>query len=662
MRTNLSSQIVLYQVPKKYYQPDSALEISGISRFEKIHTHITNSASESSIVVAREIADLILQRQAENRTCTLCFTSGRSPIEVFKELVRLHNEENLSFQNVIVFNLFEYYPLNANYAQSCFNQIKTNLLDKIDILPENIHSIDPTLNQSEISQFCANYELKIKEYGGIDYQILGVGGAGNVGFNEPGSQASSQTRLILLDTNSREEAVHFFGSLNEVPAGAITMGINTILKAKRIALLAFGEHKANIIKAIVEGQMTDQYPASFLQMHTNTTVFLDIHSASALTRISCPWLVTSCEWSDKLIRRAIVWLCQKTGKPILKLTNKDYNENGLSELVALYGSAYNVNIKIFNDLQHTITGWPGGKPNVDDSNRPERANPYPKRVIVFSPHPDDDVISMGGTLKRLVDQGHEVHVCYETSGNIAVGDDEIIRFIAFIKGFTDMFDPGNKAIIAKYDEIRKFLLEEKSKNDIDTFDVRMLKGLLRRGEAKAACRFMGVRSKNVHFLNLPFYETGTIKKGDLGRPDVDIVKAVIEEVKPHQIYVAGDLADPHGTHKVCLDAVLAAVDEVKDDAWMQDCRIWMYRGAWMEWEIDHIEMAVPLSPEELRAKRNAILKHQSQMEGAPFMGGDERLFWQRSEDRNKATADLYCQLGLAAYEAIEAFVQYIPIR
>ena len=662
MRTNLSSQIVLYQVPKKYYQPDSALEISGISRFEKIHTHITNSASESSIVVAREIADLILQRQAENRTCTLCFTSGRSPIEVFKELVRLHNEENLSFQNVIVFNLFEYYPLNANYAQSCFNQIKTNLLDKVDILPENIHSIDPTLNQSEISQFCANYELKIKECGGIDYQILGVGGAGNVGFNEPGSQASSQTRLILLDTNSREEAVHFFGSLNEVPAGAITMGINTILKAKRIALLAFGEHKANIIKAIVEGQMTDQYPASFLQMHTNTTVFLDIHSASALTRISCPWLVTSCEWSDKLIRRAIVWLCQKTGKPILKLTNKDYNENGLSELVALYGSAYNVNIKIFNDLQHTITGWPGGKPNVDDSNRPERANPYPKRVIVFSPHPDDDVISMGGTLKRLVDQGHEVHVCYETSGNIAVGDDEIIRFIAFIKDFTDMFDPGNKAIIAKYDEIRKFLLEEKSKNDIDTFDVRMLKGLLRRGEAKAACRFMGVRSKNVHFLNLPFYETGTIKKGDLGRPDVDIVKAVIEEVKPHQIYVAGDLADPHGTHKVCLDAVLAAVDEVKDDAWMQDCRIWMYRGAWMEWEIDHIEMAVPLSPEELRAKRNAILKHQSQMEGAPFMGGDERLFWQRSEDRNKATADLYCQLGLAAYEAIEAFVQYIPIR
>ena len=662
MRTNLSSQIVLYQVPKKYYQPDSALEIYGISRFEKIKTHITNTALESSIAVAREIADLIRQRQAENRTCTLCFTSGRSPIEVFNELVRLHKEENLSFKNVIVFNLFEYYPLNVNFAQSCLNQIKTNLLDKIDILPENIHSIDQTLNQSEISQHCANYELKIKECGGIDYQVLGIGGAGNIGFNEPGSQASSLTRLILLDTKSREEAVHLFGSLNEVPAGAITMGINTILKARRIALLAFGEHKANIIKEVIEGQMTDQHPASFLQMHTNTTAFLDVHSASALTRISCPWLVTSCEWNDKLTRRAIVWLCQKIGKPILKLTNKDYNENGLSELVALYGSAYSVNIKIFNDLQHTITGWPGGKPNVDDSNRPERAYPFPKRVIVFSPHPDDDVISMGGTLKRLVDQGHEVHVCYETSGNIAVGDDEIIRFIAFIKGFTDMFDPGNKAILTKYEEIRKFLLEEKGKNDIDTFDVRMLKGLLRRGEAKAACRFMGVRSKNVHFLNLPFYETGTIKKGDLGRADVDIVKAVIEEVKPHQIYVAGDLADPHGTHKVCLDAVLAAVDEIKDDEWMQDCRIWMYRGAWMEWEIDHIEMAVPLSPEELRAKRNAILKHQSQMEGAPFMGGDERLFWQRSEDRNKATADLYCQLGLAAYEAIEAFVQYIPIR
>ncbi len=662
MRTNLSSQIVLYQVPKKYYQPDSALEMSGISRLEKIKTHITTTSKESSQVVAQEIANLIRQKAKENKKCVLCFTSGRSPIELFSELVRIHDEENLSFQNVIVFNLFEYYPLDINFAQSCLNQIKTNLLDKIDILPENIHSIDPTLNQSEIAQYCINYEQLIEECGGIDYQILGIGEIGNIGFNEPGSQASSQTRLILLDHRSRKEAAHFFGSTEKVPAGAITMGINTILKAKRIALLAFGEHKAAIIKKIIEGNMTDLYPASFLQMHTNTTVFLDINSASALTRISCPWIVASCEWNDKLIRRAIVWLCQKTGKPILKLTNKDYNENSLSELVVLYGSAYNVNIKIFNDLQHTITGWPGGKPNADDSNRPERANPYPKRVMVFSPHPDDDVISMGGTLKRLVDQGHEVHVCYETSGNIAVGDDEIIRFIAFVKGFTDMFDPENKKTIKKYDEIRKFLLEEKGENDIDTYDVRMLKGLLRRGEAKAACRFMGVRSKNVHFLNLPFYETGTIKKGDLGRADVDIVKAVIEEVKPHQIYVAGDLADPHGTHKVCLDAVLAAIDEVKDDEWMQDCRIWMYRGAWMEWEIDHIEMAVPLSPEELRAKRNAILKHQSQMEGAPFMGDDERLFWQRSEDRNKATADLYCQLGLAAYEAIEAFVQYIPIR
>ena len=662
MRTNLSSQIVLYQVPKKYYQPDSALEMSGISRLEKIKTHITTTSKESSEIVAQEIANLIRQKAKENKKCVICFTSGRSPIELFNELVRMHDEENLSFQNVIIFNLFEYYPLDVNFAQSCLNQIKSNLLDKVDILPENIHSIDPTLNQSDIAQYCIDYERQIEECGGIDYQILGIGEIGNIGFNEPGSQASSQTRLILLDHRSRKEAAHFFGSTEKVPAGAITMGINTILKAKRIALLAFGEHKAAIIKKIIEGSMTDLYPASFLQMHTNTTVFLDINSASALTRISCPWIVASCEWNDKLIRRAIVWLCQKTGKPILKLTNKDYNENSLSELVVLYGSAYNVNIKIFNDLQHTITGWPGGKPNADDTNRPERANPYPKRVMVFSPHPDDDVISMGGTLKRLVDQGHEVHVCYETSGNIAVGDDEIIRFIAFIKGFTDMFDPENKTILAKYEEIRKFLLEDKGKNDIDTYDVRMLKGLIRRGEAKAACRFMGARSKNLHFLNLPFYETGTIKKGNLGREDIDIVKAVIEEVKPHQIYVAGDLADPHGTHKVCLDAVLAAIDEIKDDEWMQACRIWMYRGAWMEWEIDHIEMAVPLSPEELRAKRNAILKHQSQMEGAPFMGDDERLFWQRSEDRNKATADLYNQLGLAAYEAIEAFVQYIPIR
>jgi glucosamine-6-phosphate deaminase len=660
MEKNLSSRIVLHQVPRKYYQPDDVLELSGISRFEKIKTEIFDTAAVGGEKLACEIADLIREKQAKNEKCVLGLNSGRSPIELYESLIKKH-KEGLSFKNVVVFNLFEYYPLDTTSTQSCLSQINEMFCKHVDIDSNNIYSPNSSLPQNEIMKHCSEYEKKIEENGGLDFQVLGIGPAGNIAFNEPGSQQSSQSRLILLDPVSRKEATRVFGTVDKVPAAAITMGVGTILKAKRIALLAWGDSKAEIVKNVVEGQITDQLPASFLQLHHNATVFLDLHSASGLTRISRSWLVTSCEWNDQLIRRAIVWLCQRLDKPILKLTNRDYNENGLSELLALYGSAYNVNIKVFNDLQHTITGWPGGKPNADDTNRPERAKPYPKKVVVFSPHPDDDVISMGGTIKRLVDQKHEVHLAYETSGNIAVGDDEIIRFLAFIKGFKDMFDPENKKIQQKYDEIRTFLLEEKKENDLDTLDVRLLKGLLRRGEAKAACRFMGVKSKNVHFLNLPFYETGTIKKGELGIADMQIIKALLEDIQPQQIYVAGDLADPHGTHKVCLDAVLSAIYEMKGEKWLDDCRIWMYRGAWMEWEIDHIEMAVPLSPEELRSKRNAILKHQSQMEGAPFMGDDERLFWQRSEDRNKATAALYNQLGLAAYEAIEAFVQYIPL-
>lgn len=660
MEKNLSSRIVLHQVPRKYYQPDDVLELSGISRFEKVKTEIFDTAIVGGEKIACEIADLIRKKQANNEICVLGLNSGRSPIEMYESLIKKH-KEGLSFKNVVVFNLFEYYPLEKTSAQSCLSQISEMFFKHVDIDPKNIYSPNGGLPQDEIMEHCVAYEKKIEEYGGIDYQILGIGHAGNIGFNEPGSQQTSQSRLILLDPISRKEAARIFGSADKVPAAAITMGVGTILKSKRIALLAWGDTKAEIIKKIVEGQITDQLPASFLQLNQKTTAFLDLHSASALTRISRPWLVTSCDWNDQLIRRAIVWLCQKLKKPILKLTNRDYNENGLSELLALYGSAYNVNIKVFNDLQHTITGWPGGKPNADDTNRPERAKPYPKRVVVFSPHPDDDVISMGGTIKRLVDQKHDVHIAYQTSGNIAVGDDEIIRFLAFTKGFKDMFDSDNQKIQQKYDEIRSFLLEEKKENDLDTLDVRLLKGLVRRGEAKAACRFIGVKSRNVHFLNLPFYETGTVKKSDLSIADMEIIKALLNEIQPHQIYVAGDLADPHGTHKVCLDAVLAALYDLKGVKWLDDCRIWMYRGAWMEWEIDHIEMAVPLSPEELRSKRNAILKHQSQMEGAPFMGDDERLFWQRSEDRNKATAELYNQLGLAAYEAIEAFVEYIPL-
>ena len=660
MRTNLSSQITLTRVSKKYYQPDDVFELSRVTRYEKIATEIFENETDGTKHIATEIANLISQKKSNKENCVIGLTNGKTHVGIYNELVRLHKEEGLSFSNVVFVNLFEFYPLHKNQKGS-LSKLNELLFKHIDVLPENILSPNVSVDKSEIIDECRNYEQRIANLGGIDFQILGIGRSGNIGINEPGSQINSSTRLILLDNLSRKDASELFGSIDLVPISAITLGVGTILKAKRIVLAAWGEHKSSVIKNAIEGITSDILPASFLQTHTNVKISIDLPAASELTRISRPWLVTSCEWDEKLIRRAIVWLCSNVKKPILKLTNKDYNENGLSELLAIYGSAYNVNIRIFNDLQHTITGWPGGKPNADDTNRPERANPYPKNVLIFSPHPDDDVISMGGTFKRLIDQKHNVHVAYQTSGNIAVADDEVIRFLAFLKGFKELYDNENTVLESKYNEFKQFLLNDKKEGDLDTRQILDLKALIRRGEAKAACRYINLPSKNIHFLNLPFYETGTVKKGAISLADVEIIVNLLTELKPHQIYVAGDLADPHGTHKVCLDAALAAIDLLKNEEWMKDCRIWMYRGAWKEWEIDHIEMAVPISPEELRNKRNAILRHQSQMESAPYMGNDERLFWQRSEDRNRATAELYSQLGLASYEAIEAFVQYIPV-
>lgn len=660
MKTNLSSQIKLDRIPKQYYRPATAFEHTAITRFEKIFTDIYESSSEASVEVAIEIAQLIRQRQKEFRPCVLALTAGNQAQSVYEELIHMHKEKNLSFSNVVVFNVCEFYPV-SDESKNILNKLKEQFLDHVDIKPENIHSPECSEQRASVYDYCQQYEHLIEQAGGLDLALLSLGQSGSIAYNEAGSQVNSLTRLILLDSETRKNIAKQFNNIESAPQCAITMGIATLMRAHRVVLLAWGENRAALVRKIVEGSVCDSMPASYLQNHPNAKVVLDLSASEQLTRISHPWLVTSCEWNDKLIRRAIVWLCELTGKPILKLTDKDYMEHGLGSLVALYGSAYQVNIKVFNELQHTITGWPGGKPDSDDTYRPERANPYPKRVIVFSPHPDDDVISMGGTLKRLVDQKHDVHVAYETSGNIAVGDEEVKRFSMFLDGFAEMYDIKDKALLAKMDEIRETLDKPKAEGEIDTPDVRAIKGLIRRGEARTACNYMGVKRDHVNFLNLPFYETGTIKKGDLSQADVDIVKALIRRIQPHQIFVAGDLADPHGTHKVCLDAVLAAIDEMKEDEWLKNCRIWMYRGAWAEWEVDHIEMAVPLSPEELRSKRNSILKHQSQMESAPFLGNDERLFWQRSEDRNRATADLYHRLGLASYEAIEAFVEYHPL-
>ena len=660
MKLNLSSQIVLNQIPEEFYRPATAIERSEITRFEKLPTDIFPTIEEGTIDIANHLEADIKKREQEGRKYVMGVGSGSSLTPIFQELIKRHQEGKLSFKNVVIFNAYEYFPLSEENVNRGINQLKERFLNHIDIDVDNIFTPDGTIAQNDVQEHCRQYEQHIKELGGLDVILLGIGRMGNIATNEPGSSITSASRLILIDETSREEMKMSFGSQESVPPCSITMGISTILAARKIYLTAWGEEKADIIKKTVEGKVSDAVPASFLQTHNDAHVVIDLSAAAKLTRIQHPWLVASCKWTDKLVRSALVWLCQITGKPLLKLTNKDYNENGLSELLALYGSAYNANIKIFNDLQHTITGWPGGKPDADDTYRPERANPFPKRVIVFSPHPDDDVISMGGTLRRLVQQGHDVHVAYETSGNIAVGDEEVVRFMHFINGFNQLFiNSQDEVIKSKYKEIKEFL-KNKKEGDIDSQDIRTIKGLIRRGEARTASTFNQIPLDHVHFLDLPFYESGKIEKLPMGEADVNIVRELISKVKPHQIYVAGDLADPHGTHRKCTDAVLAAIDLEKEAKaeWLKDCRVWMYRGAWAEWEIENIEMCVPISPEELRAKRNSILKHQSQMESAPFLGNDERLFWQRSEDRNRATAKLYDDLGLACYEAMEAFVEY----
>ena len=658
MQYDLSSKITLERTPERYYRSNDMIESLRQTRYEKLRTNIYTDTNEGAYAIAQKVAALIRDKENHGERCVLGLSGGFSPLGVYDELVRMHQEEDLSFADVVVFNVSEFFPVNQDERHSNAKLLRTYLLNKVDFKSENFFTPDTNVNRSNVYDFCRRYEELIDQYDGLDLVLVSVGLVGNIAYNEPGSQISTLTRLMLLDNESQRDLKRYYSSISEVPTSAVTMGLSTLLNAKQVILLAWGENKSAILKDVIEGKTDDSVPASFLQLHKNAMAAIDLNAAQQLTRISHPWLVGPCEWTDMLIRRAIVWLCNETNKPILKLTNKDYNQHGLDELLALYSSAYNVNIKIFNDLQHTITGWPGGKPNADDTNRPERANPYPKRIVVFSPHPDDDVISMGGTLQRLVDQHHEVHVAYQTSGSIAVGDEEVIRYISLMQDVIDRFDTKNEVVRAKYAEILHFLNNDKQAGDIDTADVLYIKARIRREEARTACRFMGVNPDNVHFLDLPFYETGKVQKGELSDKDILKIIPLLEDVQPHQIFVAGDLADPHGTHKVCLNAALAAIHELKTTLWMKECRIWMYRGAWAEWEIDHIEMAVPISPEQLRKKRHSILKHQSQMESAPFLGNDERLFWQRAEERNQATAQLYNKLGLASYEAIEAFVEY----
>ena len=621
------------------------------TRYEKLHNVIVKSSTEGSKLIAKSIALLIKEKQAQNKMCVLGLATGSSPLSVYRELVRLHKEENLSFENVISFNLDEYYPLIKEDVQSYHFFMYSNLFDHVNIKPENINIPSGEVSPEKLRISCISYEEKIKSAGGIDLQILGIGTNGHIGFNEPGSHLNSETRTITLDHLTRFDAAPAFQGIENVPRKAVTMGIQTILNAKRVLLMAWGSYKAEIIQKAIEGEISCFIPTTYLQHHKNTTLVIDTEAASELTRIKTPWLVTSCEWNDANRSKAILWLCETTKKSILKLTDEDYNQHGMSDLLAQHGSAYDLNIEMFNKLQRSISGWPGGKPNSDDKYRPERAQPASKKVIIFSPHPDDDVISMGGTFDRLVSQGHEVHIVYQTSGNIAVSDQDALKYLEVTSDFiSSKEDESIGKLIKAFEVINPQKPMPRSICD--------LKGSIRKRESLGATRYMGIPDSQVHFMNLPFYETGMIAKNPVSKIDIDHTVALIEKIKPHQIYAAGDLADPHGTHRVCLDIVFESLKILKPKKFMDDCWLWLYRGAWHEWDIHEIEMAVPMSPDQVLRKRKAIFYHQSQKDGVMFQGNDHREFWIRAEERNAATAKKYQALGLAEYAAIEAFRRY----
>ncbi len=628
------------------------------TRFEKVPVTVFPSQNDASIHVAQRIAKIITDKQAQGEKAVLGLATGATPVKVYKELVRLHKEEGLSFQNVVTFNLDEYYPMLPTAEQSYVAFMNKHLFSHVDIPSENINIPDGTLAAEDVQSFCIAYEQKISNLGGIDIQLLGIGRTGHIGFNEPGSAPNSGTRLVTLDDLTRRDASRDFGGKENVPTKAITMGVGTIFKAKEIVLMAWNEKKAEIIKKAVEGEISSDIPATYLQMSDNVEFILDFDAASALTRFNLPWLAHDVVWESSLVKKAVVWLSLHLDKAILKLTDDDYNNNGMAQLITEQGPAYSINIRIFNDLQRTITGWPGGKPGVDDTNRPERAEPARKNVILFSPHPDDDVISMGGTFIRLADQGHNVHVAYQTSGNTAVWDDDVLRYLEFVQDFAVAVEDDNGVTRNIYQEAREFF-KVKQPNQVDPEIIRTIKGLIRKGEAIAGARFVGLPDENIHFQDLPFYDRGKFSKEIDFEDDILQTMELLRQVKPEQVFAAGDFADPHGTHKVCFDIILQALLRLREtDEWTKDCWLWLYRGAWHEYPIHEIEMAIPLSPQEVKRKRLAIFKHQSQKDLPVFPGDDPREFWVRAEDRTSETAGLYHQLGLANYEAIEAFVRW----
>lgn len=657
MRTDINSKLKLGQLSKRYYRPESEVDLASLTRFEKVYTKIVETPNEGAADAALDIAEAIEQCVEERGRCVIGFGAGKGVLEVYDELVRLYFADKVSFAKVVAFNISELgFGQQTTESQNNFRRLQERLFNKIDIDPSNVYTFDEGATKENVHRYCKQYETLIDSFGGIDLLVCQLTKNGGLAFNEPGSQSTSSCRLVLLSNDSRQRIADSY-QCEVAPETAVTLGLSNLLAARKVICVAWGEASAEAAYDTIEGRIGDNTPASFLQMHHDVKLLVDLDAASFLTRISFPWKVTSCEWTDELVRRAIVWLSQQTGKPILKLTNKDYNDNGLSELVTVFGSGYDVNIRIFNVLQHTITGWPGGKPNADDASRPERATPYPKRVVCFSPHPDDVVASMGGTLRRLVQQGHDVHVVFQTNGDMMVNDEDLERTIMLTNRLAHHFDYGT----AKREGVVNNIIDtlrSKKLGDADTPEIRYAKGAILECECVTSCRFLGVSPDKFHELNLPFYSGSPLGNGKVTEADVTPIKALLQELQPHQIFFADDY-DPNGVTERASEALLLAVMQLKNEPWMKDCRLWMYRGQWGQWEIDNIEMTVPMSPEEFSVKRQAILKHQSQVHDAPFRDPENgQLAWQTSIDRNTALADLYSRLGLASYEAMEAFVRY----
>ncbi|PTY07610.1 glucosamine-6-phosphate deaminase [Opitutaceae bacterium EW11] len=634
------------------------------SRFEHARLAVFANSQEASRAVAAEIAALIRQRRTEGRTAVLGLATGSTPVSLYAELVRLHREQGLSFANVVTFNLDEYHPLPPEHPQSYHAFMRAQLFDHVDVPKESIHIPSGSVSKDRIEAHCAAYEEQIKAAGGIDFQILGIGRTGHIGFNEPGSPRRSVTRRVTLDPLTRRDAAADFGGEAHTPRAALTMGVRTILSARRVVLMAWGQHKADIVRTAIEGDATAQVTASFLQEHDNAAFILDQAAASGLTRFRTPWLLgplaeQELAWDDRMTRRAILWLSNLRRKAVLKLTDDDYNEAGLQDLLAVHGSAYDCNLVGFYQLQHTITGWPGGrdpsrtKPG-DALVRPLKspsANVFPKRVLVLSPHPDDDVISMGGTLCRLVDQGHEVHVAYQVSGSGAVPDEALWRSLQFLRDADGRRDERVTALCDVFEETGSLPAAP---------EIARLKALIRRHEAAAAARVCGVPKDRLHFLDLPFYDSGPARARRLGPADVEITRTLLSQLRPHLIYAAGDLDDPHGTHRLCLRILRDALAGLAQESWLNESELWLYRGAWAEWPLDEIDLAVPLSPQEVERRRRAIFRHSTQKDEVVFPGPDQREFWERADERGQRLARSYNDLGLAEYESMEAFKRYAP--